>query len=498
MEELIPKIGLEIHLELETKSKLFCNCPNPIYGNKDITELTPNSFICSICVGQPGVLPVVNKQAVVYAYSLAKVLKMTINNKSIFARKHYFYPDLPKGYQISQYELPLAINGEVILFNNNLHKKIKIRRLHIEEDTAKTIHYDKYSLIDFNRSGIPLIEIVTEPDFNSVDEVVLFAEDFVLLIRHLGISSADLEKGQIRFEANISLGKGQALGTKVEIKNIGSIQSLKDAVIYEINRQKEIISNNKIIIQETRGFDEIKRVTFSQRIKEEAEDYRYFPEPDLPPLVIDEEIIKESLSIETPWDKKIRFNQEYELNINICEILVKDKILSHFFEESFSELYKLTNNKEKTKELITNFLVNDIIGFIEKKFKTDNKNTRQIDLEKFIKPHEFAHLLFNFLQGKISSKIVKEALEKSIGGELQIEEFIKAREKISDIEILNTVIDDIIKENNKTVNEYLNGNQKSFEFLIGQIMKKTQGRADPILIRNILKDKLNDIEKVKK
>ncbi|MEM5811829.1 MAG: Asp-tRNA(Asn)/Glu-tRNA(Gln) amidotransferase subunit GatB [Candidatus Aenigmatarchaeota archaeon] len=476
MGKLIPKIGLEIHLELGTKTKLFCNCLN----NPDETE--PNKNICPICTGQPGVLPVLNKQAVIFAYSLAKALKMKINEVSIFARKHYFYPDLPKNYQISQYETPLAVNGEIFVIRENFRKLVRIRRIHLEEDAASNIHLQDYSLVDFNRSGVPLIEIVTEPDMNSAEEVVAFAEDLVLLIRYLKISPASAEKGQIRFEANISLAEGDKLGTKVEIKNIAKIQSLRSAVLTELKRQKELIERGEPIIQETRGYDEIRNITFSQRTKEEAHDYRYFPEPDLPPLIIDEEIKNSVILIETPWDKRLRLEKEYNLDLKTIFILTKDKFISHFFEESFSELYRLTNDFEQTKKLIVNFLVNDLIGLSEKyKLKIS---------EDIIHPHEFAHLIFNFYNGKISSKVVKEGLEKAIKGEDKIENIISQKEKISDAQFLTEIIKEVIKENEKVVKDYLNGNLKSFEFLIGAVMKKTKGRADPILVREILKDTL--------
>jgi aspartyl-tRNA(Asn)/glutamyl-tRNA(Gln) amidotransferase subunit B len=478
MKNLVPKIGLEIHLELGTKTKLFCSCKN------DPEETEPNKNICPICTGQPGVLPVLNKQAVIYAYSLAQALKMKINEKSIFARKHYFYPDLPKNYQISQYEIPLAVDGEVLLLRENFQKKVRIRRLHLEEDTASNIHQVDYSLVDFNRSGIPLIEIVTEPDLNSEEEVEAFAEDFVLLIRYLKISPASAEKGQIRFEANISLAEEDKLGTKVEIKNIAKVQSLKEAVAIEIERQKKLLEKGEKIIQETRGYDEVKKITFSQRTKESAEDYRYFPEPDLPPLIVDEEIKNSAIFIETPWEKRLRFKKEYELDFRTLDILVRHQFLAHFFEESFSELYKLTSSFEETKKLTINFLINDLLGLAQK---------YKIELtEEIIHPHEFAHLLFYFYQGKISSKVVKEALEKALKGEGNIEEVIKEKEKISSAEVLTNFVLEVIKENQRVVEDYLAGNEKSFEYLIGEVMKKTKGRADPKLTREILLDSLKN------
>jgi aspartyl-tRNA(Asn)/glutamyl-tRNA(Gln) amidotransferase subunit B len=481
MKNLIPKIGLEIHLELGTKTKLFCFCKN----NPEETESNKN--ICPICTGQPGVLPVLNKQAVIYAYSLAQTLKMKINEKSIFARKHYFYPDLPKNYQVSQYEIPFAVDGEVLILRENFQKKVRITRIHLEEDTASNIHQANYSLIDFNRSGVPLIEIVTEPDLNSEEEVEAFAEDFVLLIRYLKISEASAEKGQIRFEANISLGEEDKLGTKVEIKNIAKVQSLKEAVVVEIERQKNLLEKGEKIIQETRGYDEVKKITFSQRTKEKAEDYRYFPEPDLPPLITHEEIKNSAIFIETPWEKRLRFKKEYEIDFRTLDILVRNQFLAHFFEESFSELYKLTSSFEETKKLTLNFLINDLLGLAQK---------YKIDLtEEIIHPHEFAHLLFSFYQGKISSKVVKEALEKVLKREGKIEDIIKEKEKISSAEVLTNFALEVIQENQRVVEDYLAGNEKSFEYLIGAVMKKTKGRADPKLTREILLDSLKNYEK---
>jgi aspartyl-tRNA(Asn)/glutamyl-tRNA(Gln) amidotransferase subunit B len=481
MENFIPKIGLEIHLELATKTKLFCSCKNDSEENK------PNKNICPVCTGQPGVLPVFNKKALMYAYILSKALKMEINERSIFARKHYFYPDLPKNYQISQYELPIAINGEAMIVRENLQKRIRIKRLHLEEDTASSIHYDNYSLVDFNRAGVPLIELVTEPDFNSEYEVEAFAEDFVILIRYLKISYASAEKGQIRFEANISLGKGDELGTKVEIKNIAKVQSLKSAVAIEIERQKKLLEKGEKIIQETRGYDEVKNITFPQRIKESAEDYRYFPEPDLPPLIIDEEIKNFAVMIETPWNKRLRFKQEYDLDFKTIDVFIRYPFLSHFFEESFSELYKLISSFEETKKLIINFLINDLLGLLQK---------YKIELnEKIIHPHEFAHLLFNFYQGKISSRVVKEALEKTLLGEGKIEDLIKEKEQISSAETLTVFILEVIKENEKVIKDYLSGSEKSFEFLVGAVMKKTKGRADPKLVREILLDSIKNYDR---
>lgn len=478
MSKLVPKIGLEIHLELGTKTKLFCSCKN------DPSETQPNKNICEVCTGQPGVLPVLNKQAVIYAVSLAKALNMKINYQSIFVRKNYFYPDLPKNYQISQYENPLAEKGFLDILRSNLEKRVRIRRLQLEEDTGRNIHLGNHSLVDFNRSGVPLIEIITEPDLNSVEEVEAFAEEFVLLIKYLGISPLEAEKGQIRFEANVSLGEGELLGTKVEIKNINKIKSLVEAVSYEIKRQEELIKKGEKIIQETRGYDENKKITFSQRTKEEAEDYRYFFEPDLPPLIISEEIEKEMIVIETPAEIKKRFKEEYGIDYKISQLLVRNKFWPHFFEETLSELRKYSANYEEALKLLINFFLNDLLGNLEKY----NLELR----EDLISPHEFAHLLLSYSQKKISSRVVKEAIELSLKGEIKIEDFIREKEIISEAEVLDKIINEVIEENKKSVQDYLQGEEKAIEFLIGQVMKRTKGKANPEIVREIIKDKLKN------
>ncbi len=486
MKELIPKIGLEIHLELKTKTKMFCSCLN------NPEEIIPNKNICPICVGHPGVLPTLNKKAVIFAYSLAKALKMKLNNKCYFSRKHYFYPDLPKNYQISQYELPIGENGFLELIRENFRKKVRIRRVHLEEDTAKNIHMVDYSLIDFNRAGIPLLEIVTEPDLNSPEEVEIFAEEFVLLLRYLNISEIKAEKGGIRFEANVSLGEGNQLGTKVEIKNIGTIQALKTAVKYEISRQEKTLSEGKNIFQETRGFDESKGITFAQRSKEEAEDYRYFPEPDLPPLFFGENLSEELANIEIPSDKKDRFIREYNLTDKEVVILTKSKFLSHFFEESFSELSQMINDFDMSKKLILNYLINDLWGLIQQ-YVENEESLKDIESE-IISPHEFAHLLFMFHQGKISSRGVKEILAFCLTEKKRVENILQEKEKISDLEIIEKIMNKVLAENPKAVEDYLKGKKESFEFLIGKMMKESKGRIDPYLGKKLLLDKLTNLK----
>jgi aspartyl-tRNA(Asn)/glutamyl-tRNA(Gln) amidotransferase subunit B len=472
-----PTIGLEIHIELSTRSKMFCSCPN------EADEIHPNINICSICTGQPGVLPTVNKQAVIYTLMLAKALNAKINLKSYFARKNYFYPDLPKNYQISQYDLPLSVDGKLDIFVENKKKEIRIRRIHLEEDTAKLVHYENYSLIDFNRAGRPLLELVTEPDINSSYEAKIFVEELILLLKYLGISEANPEKGQIRFEANVSLSENGKLGTKVEIKNLSSIRSLKDAIDYEIKRQQELLKENKKIIQETRGFDEKRRITFSQRYKETSEDYRYFPEPDLPFLELKPEDIDSIILPELPQNIRERFINEYNLTFEEVNILIDDKNIVSFFEKTISELRALEHNFDNIK-FVFNLLTNDIFGLLKKY----NKEIVDIDFT----PHAFAHLIYEYVVGNINIKNVKDILEEAIDKNVSIESLMKEKRKITDLNFIEEIIVKIINENKKAVEDYKKGKETAIQFLIGQIMRETKGQIDINLAKSVLLEKLKN------
>jgi aspartyl-tRNA(Asn)/glutamyl-tRNA(Gln) amidotransferase subunit B len=472
-----PTIGLEIHIELSTRSKMFCSCPN------EADEIHPNTHICSICTGQPGVLPTVNKQAVIYTLMLSKALNAKINLKSYFARKNYFYPDLPKNYQISQYDLPLSVDGKLDIFVENKKKEIRIRRIHLEEDTAKLVHYENYSLIDFNRAGRPLLELVTEPDINSSYEAKIFVEELILLLKYLGISEANPEKGQIRFEANVSLSENGKLGTKVEIKNLSSIRSLKDAIDYEIKRQQELLKENKKIIQETRGFDEKRRITFSQRYKETSEDYRYFPEPDLPFLELKPEDIDIIILPELPQNIRERFINEYNLTFEEVNILIDDKNIVSFFEKTISELRALEQNFDNVK-FVFNLLTNDIFGLLKKY----NKEIIDIDFT----PHAFAHLIYEYFAGNINIKNVKDILEEAIDKNVSIESLMKEKRKITDLNFIEEIIVKIINENKKAVEDYKKGKETAIQFLIGQIMRETKGQIDINLAKSVLLEKLKN------
>ncbi len=459
--ELKPKIGLEVHLELNTRTKMFCPCVN------DSLETHPNTNICPVCTGQPGALPSLNRQAVVSTLKFIQAVGGDIQERSIFARKNYFYPDLPKGYQISQYESPLGLGGSL--------ENIRIRRIHLEEDTGKLIHAPNATLVDFNRSGVPLVELVTEPDLVSAEAVRAFVEELMLLIRYLNISGANLERGEIRLEANISVGAGEVLGTKVEVKNLNSIAALEGSIRYEIERQNEAIASGEKIVQETRGWDESKQRTFSQRTKEEAEDYRYFPEPDLPPLVIDETLRAEVILPELPAAKRQRVQRDFSLSPDQAALLVRQTELANFFEEAVSEYQALDGGDTK---LLYNYLANDLAGLLTK----FTKSLADINLT----PHTFAHLIVRVSKGEYGSKMAKDILLAVVERGDDIEVLMRGTEKLSDEGALRGVIETVVTANPKAVEDYRKGKGGSIEFLVGQVMKQTKGQADIELTRRLL------------
>ncbi len=488
--EYQPKIGLEIHAELKTKTKMFCSCIN------NSQETTPNVNICPICMGHPGTLPTINEEAVKKVVKTGLALNCQIQRETFFERKNYFYPDLPKGYQISQYQLPLCQNGYLIIHG----RKIRIRRIHLEEDTAKLIHPEgkNYSLLDFNRAGIPLMELVTEPDIVSAKEAKEFAKELQLILRYLDVSDADMEKGQMRIEANVSLSqisnvKCQNLGTKVEIKNLNSFKAVERAIEYEIKRQKEILESGGEVIQETRGWDPKKGITFSQREKEEAHDYRYFPEPDLPPLKLSEEFIQNiQFSLpELPFHKRARFLEEFKLSESTVEALINNKDLSEYFEKAVSELLRWIEDKKIPKEdseklinNLANYLLTEALGllrgkpFIEKEFP--------------ITPENFAEFITIIYEKNLTSKLAKILLEEmyKTGGDPSdiLEE--KDLVQIEDTDFLREVVQKIITQNQKAVEDYKQGKTTALQFLIGQVMKETKGKADPTLTKKLLEELL--------
>jgi aspartyl-tRNA(Asn)/glutamyl-tRNA(Gln) amidotransferase subunit B len=470
-----PKIGLEIHIELKTRSKMFCNCKN------DPDEKHPNINICPVCLGHPGTLPVINQEAVRKTIKTGLALNCEISRHTFFERKNYFYPDLPKGYQISQYSTPLCKNGFLEIDG----KKIRIRRIHLEEDTGRLIHEKDCSLVDFNRAGIPLMELVTEPDIESPKEARKFAEELQLILRYLDVSDADMEKGEMRVEANISVSeKRDTLGTKVEIKNLNSFKAVEKALEYEIERQKKILESGKKVAQETRGWDPAREITFPQREKEEAQDYRYFPEPDLPPLEITQEMIEKIRAEipELPQQKRKRLEREYGLDEKSIEIFVKDKDFGEYFEKVVSE-FDPNLPKEKLSKLIklaTNYLTTDLLGLL--------KGASVKGEDFLITPENFAEFITLIEEGKISSKIAKIVLEEMFKTGADPSHIVeeKGLVLITDKEEIEKIARQVISENQKAVLDFKKGKETALQFLIGQVMAKTKGKANPKLAREIL------------
>jgi len=484
-----PTIGLEIHVELKTRSKMFCFCKN------DPNEKHPNVNICPVCTAQPGTLPVINKEAVRKVMKTGLALNCKIPESSKFDRKNYFYPDLPKGYQISQYDKPFCKEG----FLKIRDKKIRITRVHLEEDTGKLIHPKgaDHSLVDFNRAGIPLMELVTEPDLRTAKEARKFAEELRLILRYLDVSDADMEKGQLRIEVNISLSKGEKLGTKVEIKNLNSFRTVEKSIEYEIKRQSEVLESGKKVVQETRGWDEVKGITVSQREKEEAHDYRYFPEPDLPTLHFDKEFIDEIKSEipELPQQRRKRFEKEYKLDEKTIEIFTTNKDLGEYFEKVMSELrnwIKEAEQKEKVEEkeyeklvkLASNYIITDLQGTI---------NLSSFIEENFpITPENFAEFMKLIYRGEISSKIAKMLLQEMFKTGADPSHIIeeKGLSQVTDEGEIEKIIKEVISKNPKPVEDYKKGKETALQFLVGQVMAATRGRANPESVQRLLKENL--------
>ncbi len=474
-------IGLEIHIQLDTESKMFCRCSNEASGK------SANVVICPVCTGMPGTLPVPNNQAIEWSIKTALVLGCSINKRTKFDRKNYFYPDLPKGYQVSQLDLPIGEKGklEIICFGEDKvvrKRSVGINRLHLEEDAGKLTHPKgkNYSLVDFNRTGTPLMEIVTEPEIKNPKEAKLFLENLQLLSRYLGVSKANMEKGHLRCDANISLAakNSKELGQKVEIKNLNSFRSVQKALEYEEKRQANLLNKGNKIIQETRGWDEVKLFTISQRTKEEAPDYRYFPEPDIPEIIISDERIKQIKKTITdlPNEILIEMLEKYKLDYKTALALLNNK----YDTDHFRRVIQIGGDPQKIARLII------------QKYTEFKREYKYINIEKFgIIPEYtlFASTLLEKYNNQIENTVLVEMFAKKKDPEYIIKE--KSIKNISNDQELFSIVSEIIKNNPQAVKDYLSGQKKSIRFLMGQIMIKTKGQVSPQKVIQILENQIN-------
>jgi len=469
-------IGLEIHSQLKTKSKIFSGASTE-FGAK------ANTQACAVDLGFPGVLPVLNKEAVRMALRFGLAVNATINKHSIFARKNYFYPDLPKGYQISQFEIPIVGSGTIdIPLDNGKKKVVGITRAHLEEDAGKSIHdlYDDYTAIDLNRAGTPLLEIVSDPDMSNAKEAVAYAKKIHALVQYIDICDGNMQEGSFRCDANVSVRRvGEELGTRAEIKNINSFKFLEKAINLEVERQIDILEDGGSVAQETRLYDSIKNETRSMRSKEEANDYRYFPDPDLLPVVIDDELLDEIRNglPELPTEKKARFIDNLGLSEYDAENLTSQKAMADYYE--------IIINKGADVKLSANWVMGELSASL-------NKN--QIDIQDSpIAASELYNLISRITDNTISGKIAKDVFRLMWDEKRSVDEIIKEQglEQMTDVSALESVIDEIIAKNLDQVEQFKNGNTKLLGFFVGQVMKATQGKANPKQVNQILDDRLS-------
>ena len=485
MAEYETTIGLEIHAELKTRTKMFCSCKN------DPDEQHPNVNVCAICLGHPGTLPSPNSEAIAMVQRVGAALGATLAEFSKFDRKNYFYPDLPKNYQISQYDLPFCRGGHLALPGGKI---VQIERVHLEEDTGKLSHPEtaSHSLVDFNRAGVPLMELVTKPDISSGEEAAFFAQELQKILRYLGASDANMEKGQMRVEVNLSVSAGKELGTKVEVKNLNSFRSVLRAAEYETERQKNILENGNTIVHETRGWHDVKQVTFTQRTKEKAHDYRYFPEPDIPPFRFTPEYfdgIREQIP-ELPQARKVRFEKEYGLIPKEVELFVQEKELGEYFEEVMSELAAWAETEKikdisDAKRLAVNYLLSDLLGLLRKHSST----IRDIA----ISAEDFAELISMLAQQKITSRIAKDVLAmmyKTGRDPSDILEEMGQVRGFPDARVLDVLAAKVIEANTQAVEDFRAGKIQALQFLIGKVIAETHGAANPESAKEALKKRI--------
>ena len=473
MTEYEPVIGLEMHAELMTDSMMFSKAKVV-----DSVEAPPNTAVSPLCLGMPGTLPVINQKAVEYALRVALALNCEINHHNIFARKNYFYPDLPKGYQISQYEQPLGVNGWLdIELESGETKRIGIRRVHMEEDTGKLTHQDDgTSLVDYNRAGVPLLEIVTEPDIRSGEEARVYAMKVRQILRYLGVNSGDMEKGVLRVEPNISIRPvgSTEFGTRTELKNLNSFRVLADGTAFEIVRQTAVLQSGGQVVQETRGWHDTRRETFSQRSKEEAEDYRYFPEPDLPPLHLDDawiEAVRASLP-ELPNAKIARYIADYDLSEYDARVLSEERAVGAWFDTAVTA--------GGTPKLVANWMINEL-------FRLMNEAKLSIDAIQ-VTPAALVELIALVEKQTINNNTAKDVLAEMFASGTTPTKIVESKglAQISDDAAIQAIIDQILNNNPEQLARYLAGQEKLRGWFVGQVMRQTKGKANPALVNQLL------------
>ena len=468
-------IGLEVHVQVNSKTKAFCGC-STAFGAE------PNTQVCPVCLGMPGQLPVLNMEAVQKTVLTGLAINATINLESKFDRKNYFYPDLPKGYQITQFPLPLVEHGYLDICVDGEEKRIGITRIHMEEDAGKSMHegLDAVSHIDLNRSGVPLMEIVSEPDMRSADEAVAYLKQLHQLVRFLGVSDADMEKGQFRCDANVSVHrKGTPFGTRAELKNLNSFRFIKQAIEYEVDRQIELIEDGGEVVQETRLFDSAAGVSRSMRSKEEAHDYRYFPEPDLPPLRITNEEVERIRSAmpELPAELRRRFAQEYGLSAYDADVLSQTRELADYFEA-------LVAAHEADPKRCANWMANELLGRLKERGEEISDSP--------VSPEALAGLLDRIADNTISGKIAKEVLDAMLESGDSADAIIEAKglKQVTDSGAIDAMIEEVLAANPDQVAAYRGGKERLFGFFVGQVMKASRGKANPALVNQRLKELL--------
>jgi len=476
-------IGLEVHVELSTQSKLFCGCRTKFGA-------PPNTQTCPVCLGLPGVLPVINQKAVEYTLMTALALNCTINENCRFARKNYYYPDLPKNYQISQYDEPLAENGWLEIKVNGRTKRIGIQRVHLEEDAGKLIHGDdmqdleekNWSFVDYNRAGIPLMEIVSSPEIRSPEEAYEYLVTLRRILRYLKVSDCNMEEGSLRCDANISLSdKPGKMGTKTELKNMNSFKELREGLKAEIRRQMELLEKGEKVIQETRLWDPRTKRTYAMRGKEEAHDYRYFPEPDLPPLYIDKNLIEKIKAQipELPQQRFQRFITQYDLPAYDASVLTESRDLADYFEECVKLFPK--------PKVVSNWIMSEIMRFLKQEELVTIK----------ISPGGVADLLSEVEKGTLSTSMAKEVLEEMFRTGKGVSQIIeeKGMRQISDHQSIEQMADEVIRENPKAVKDWQKGKTQAAKFLVGQLMRKTKGKANPQIANQVIERKLKSLSR---